>query len=191
MRSHLIGIIKEHQRRVDSLKEELSQAEKEFSVAKRMLEEFDKCWRPEEGETYYYANAHGGVNSTVYQNQLTYNNYVGSFNCFKTKEEAQIEAEKIYVRRYLENIAKRLNGNREVDLTGGRHTNYYLEYSQNCGITLGTCSLYNAGHIICLDQRYKDVAIQEIGEERLKRYLLNGYKMYEGTKPIYEEAKNA
>lgn len=33
------------------------------------------------------------------------------------------------------------------------------------------CTIYHQGTVYCSDATFKDVAIKEIGEERLKRYL--------------------
>ena len=44
-----------------------------------------------------------------------YREYYRAYNCFKTQEEAEQEAEKILVRRQLEDIAKRLNKGEKFD----------------------------------------------------------------------------
>lgn len=50
---------------------------------------------------------------------------------------------------------------------------YYLGYDQvNSKITLECrATIIAQGTVYCLDKSFKDVAIQEIGEERLKKYL--------------------
>ena len=50
---------------------------------------------------------------------------------------------------------------------------YYLGYDQiNSTITLECrTTIIAQGTVYCLDENFKDIAIQEIGEERLKNYL--------------------
>lgn len=95
------------------------------------------------------------------------------YNCSQTKQEAEAEAEKILIRRQLEDIAKRLNKGRRIDWKNTLNSKYFIEYEEFDDII---CDDYiyarkTSGEIYCLNKNFKDVAIQEIGEERLKKYL--------------------
>lgn len=132
-----------------------------------------KRWKPIDCELYYFIGSYGEISSdsfcnTNYIDSQRYSNY----NCFKTKEEAEQEAEKILVRRMLENIARRLNKGENLDWSNNSQCKYYLylwlgeELEQH----IASVRLIQ-GVVYCLDANFKDVAIQEIGKERLKKYL--------------------
>lgn len=68
----------------------------------------------------------------------------------------------------------KLNKGRVIDYDKASQRKYYLYYMQN-GLN-DINQDYNEtakiqGAIFCLDENFKDVAIKEIGEERLRNYL--------------------
>ena len=95
------------------------------------------------------------------------------YNIFKTEEEAKQEAEKILVRRQLEYIARRLNKGREIDWNNENQIKYCIRFNFPLDIISICARLHQKlqGTVYCLSDKFKDVAIQEIGEERLKKYL--------------------
>ena len=95
------------------------------------------------------------------------------YNCFQTREQAEAEAEKILVRRQLEDIARRLNKGEKIDWKGAYQDKYYIYLDTETDELIYGESIWSKdqGTVYCLDQDFLDVAIQEIGEERLKKYL--------------------
>ena len=88
------------------------------------------------------------------------------------EEETKAEAEKILVRRMLEDIARRLNKGKEIDWTSEAPRKYHLCIDKYDNIYDNVCySTKFEGTVYCLDESFLGVAIQEIGEERLKKYL--------------------
>lgn len=150
---------------INKTKEHLVQLEQQLAEA-----EFER-WKPEEGESYYFVGPNLKVFVDTNYKIIRNIGAIKAYNCFRTKGEAEVEAEKILVRRMLEDIARRLNkGGKVTWSTEG--AKYYLYI--NCDGEIDTD--YNAylavqGTIYCLDKSFKRVAIQEIGEERLKKYL--------------------
>ena len=151
--------------------DEIKKTEEHLAAMRERLKDCDEVWKPEEGEKYYYL----GSDLKIYaEENFGYPSDIGAikvFNCFKTAEEAQQEAEKILVRRQLEGIAKKLNKGEKFDWNNdsqAKHrielycdeirTNYYFTYKTQ-------------GAVYCLDENFKDIAVQEIGKERLIKYL--------------------
>lgn len=96
------------------------------------------------------------------------------FNYFRTKEEAKAETEKIIVRRQLEDIARRLNKGKKLDWYDPEQDKLFLCYSSYNIETVKSDIRWRdkaVGVVYCLDKSFKDIAIKEIGEERLLRYL--------------------
>ena len=132
-------------------------------------------WKPEKHETYYFVNSWSDVEDTWRSsiNFIPDKKRYNAYNCFKTKEQAEAEAEKILVRRMLENIARRLNKGKKIDWGNLSQSKYFI-YLNNEDDELGynDSGLYKfQGVVYCLDTWFLDVAIQDIGEERLKKYL--------------------
>ena len=73
----------------------------------------------------------------------------------------------------LEDIARRLNKNKKIDWMNNEQPKYYfyLYNPDNELISDFTQLRKFQGAVYCLDEKFKDIAIQEIGEERLIKYL--------------------
>lgn len=75
------------------------------------------------------------------------------------------------VRRQLEDIARRLNKGEKVKWNGDMR-NYFINFDHTTGKLTQDYNLFcQRADIYCLDENFLQVAIQEIGEERLKKYL--------------------
>lgn len=156
---------------INKTKEHLANMEK--MLKDKEWEEKTQRWKPKANEKYWYVTSTNHTAQTYFvmgddfQRRLIY-------NCFQTREQAEQEAEKILVRRMLEDIARRLNKGEESDWIKCYQKKYYLGYDQvNSKITLECrrSTIIVQGTVFCLDDKFLNVAIQEIGEERLKKYL--------------------
>lgn len=152
--------------------EEINKTKEHLSNMEKMLEEYDyERWEPREGENYWYIN---GINSVADTCFIPSNNDIKRFNnhnCFKTKEQAEADAEKILIRRRLEYIARRLNKGEKVKWNGDMR-NYSINFDHTTGKLTQDYNLFcQRADVYCLDENFLQVAIQEIGEERLKKYL--------------------
>lgn len=154
--------------------EEINKTKEHLANIKKMLEECEyKRWKPKEGEEFFFIDAWNRVCDRNYKEISIYcHEYHDIYNCFRTKEEAEVEAEKILVRRMLEDIAKKLNKGEKIDWDNNVQSKYYIELCCNNIIMTNFFFAHKTqGTVYCLDKNFKDVAIQEIGEERLKKYL--------------------
>ena len=97
--------------------DEINKTKEHLANMEKMLEECEyERWKPKKNEIYYFVSSSGNVeqdwnNSNFIPDVKKYKAY----NCFKTREEAEVEAGKILVRRQLENIARRLNKDKTPD----------------------------------------------------------------------------
>lgn len=158
----------------EELLKEISKTEEHLASMKKMLKDSEyERWRPKLGETYYYTTSTNGIPTADWNDYDVDNSRYDIGNCFETEQEAKAELEKILVRRMLEDIARRLNKGKKPDWIKCYQKKYYLGYDQvNSKITLECRTTTVAqGTVYCLDETFRSVAIQEIGAERLKKYL--------------------
>lgn len=151
--------------------DEINKTKEHLAKMEKMLEECEyERWKPEENEAYYYVSSNLEVRPTINHNNLSDVRTIKAYNYFRTEEEAEAEAEKILIRRQLEDIAKRLNKGEKIEYDN-KQPKYCIELYFNDVLTNFYYCHKTQGTIYCLDENFKDIAIQEIGEERLKAYL--------------------
>ena len=154
---------------------EINKAKEHLANMEKVLKEckYERC-KPKKNETYYFVNSFGEVDqdlgSTGFISDIK--RYY-AYNCFETKEQAKQESEKILVRRQLEDIAKRLNKGKKIDWKNYNQSKCFICIQEDGkGITWDIEDRYKRqGVVYCLKTNFIDVAIQEIGEERLEKYL--------------------
>ena len=153
---------------------EIEKTKQHLTNLEKMLKECGNRWKPKYDEQYWYITDYGTVNYTLFmpRNQnddMRFKNY----NCFKTREQAEQEAEKILIRRQLEDIARRLNKGKKFEWDNFTQWKRYLyfDFEINCIMQGYETLRKRQGVIYSLSRDFKDVAIKEIGEERLIKYL--------------------
>ena len=155
--------------------EEINKTKEHLANMENMLAECQyERWKPKEGEIYYELNKYEKAISNEWFDTCYDNVMFNLYNVFRTCEQARAEAEKILVRRMLEDIARRLNKGEKIDWlddTLNLFTICYDFVSDEIGLTSTSALIKKAGEVYCLNQEFVHVAIQEIGEERLKKYL--------------------
>lgn len=156
---------------------DIEEAQRKLDEARKKLDEYNtgyKRWKPKEGEAFWYIDSSGSVNYTRFMSGIgadteKFENY----NCFKTEGEALQEAEKILVRRQLEDIAKRLNKGEKIDWNDVDQNKYFILFNhwQDTIILEHGWKNKCCGAIYCLDKNFLDIAKREIGEDRLIKYI--------------------
>lgn len=152
------------------LQKEINKTKKYLANMEKLLDECKyKRWKPKDGKIYWYLT--GSLDIWV-SDTLSLSNYE-TYNCFQTEKQAKAEAEKILVRRMLEDIARKLNKGQKIDWSLTEQTKYYIAYDT---VEKGLYCSYNhynqiAGVVYCVDMNFCKVAIEKIGEQRLKKYL--------------------
>lgn len=153
---------------------EINKAAEHIANMKKMLLECEyERRKPEKGKMFYYLNSYNMAIPETWDADCADAAHYNIYNCFKTREQAEAEAEKILVRRMLEDIARRLNKGKEINYKDNTQCKFCLAYNI-VKDRIEVDSDYNyvrIGVVYCLSVKFHDVAIQEIGEERLKKYL--------------------
>lgn len=155
----------------EEILDEINKTKEHLADMEKMLEKCDEMWKPEKGEMFYYLNSYNIAISETWDASYSDAEHYNIYNCFKTREKAEQEAENILIRRQLEDIARRLNKGKEIDWYDNEQSKYCIELYCNNIITNFYIAHKTQGTVYCLDKNFKDVAIQEIGKERLKKYL--------------------
>lgn len=140
----------------------------------KMLKECEyERWKPEKHETYYFVDSCDEVGETWRSsiNFIPDKKRYNAYNCFRTREQAEAEVEKILVRRMLEDIARRLNKGKKINWNDCNQSKYFIYFGENLICISSCCRYKHQGTTYCLNQDFLDVAIQKIGKERLKKYL--------------------
>lgn len=154
--------------------DEINKTKKHLINMEKMLKECEyERWKPERNEEYYYVNQAGATSRAVNDEFDIDAARYRAYNCFLTREQAEQEAEKILVRRMLEDIARRLNKGKEIDWYDDNQIKYCIRFNFPLDMISICARLHKKlqGSVYCLSDKFKDAAIQEIGEERLKKYL--------------------
>lgn len=153
---------------------EIQKTKKHLANMKKMLAECEyERWKPKYQELYFSVDIENSVISFFNHEQVITDRQLKVFNCFKTRKQAEVEAEKILIRRQLEDIARRLNKGRKIDWNNTNQSKYFIGVRENCKRIIwdDEHEYKHQGVVYCLDSNFPVVAFQEIGEERLKNYL--------------------
>ena len=154
--------------------EEINKTKEHLANMEKMLEKCEyERWKPKENEEYYLIDMFNEVFVDRVTGITMEEKLYKVYNCFQTREQAEAEAEKILVRRLLEDIARRLNKGKETNWNSSDESKYYIYLEASEDILSFDRSIRNKiqGVVYCTNMNFLDVAIREIGEERLKKYL--------------------
>ena len=153
---------------------EIEKTKEHLVNLEKMLQECEyRRWKPKKGEMVYFLNSYNVAIAETWDADYSDAKKWNIYNCFQTREQAEAEAEKILVRRMLEDIARRLNRGKEIDWDN----DYQSKYSISFDFYLGKIGILHRlqqkeqGVVYCVDKKFLDVAIEEIGKERLAKYL--------------------
>lgn len=151
---------------------EIEKTKEHLANMEKMLEGCDERWKPKYNDKYYYVSEEcTSMESRAWAEYIVDERY-RRYNVFKTEEEAKREAEKILIRRQLEDIARRLNKGKEFDWGNKNQCKWYILYSTTFGVaTYSSPENKTQGTVYCLDGSFLAVALREIGEGRLRKYL--------------------
>ena len=154
---------------IDELKEKLKEAQDKLENLNK-----NERWKPNTDDAYWFVTDSCENDWGHFSLDIDTDRY-NTYNCFYTQKEAQKEANKILIRRKLEDIARRLNGNEKIDWSNENQRKYFINYYFNDN-NKGLCMDWNKymcvqGAIYCLDKNFIDQARKEIGEKELISYL--------------------
>ena len=127
-------------------------------------------WELEAGDIHIFINSDGIAVSSVWSNYFYQVNRRAAGNCFLTREEAEFELE----RRKVETELLRCGGTRDMmsigDINEDKYFIMYLQDSERIYINYNYGNHY-LGNIYFKTEEDAQRAIDEIGEDRIKKYL--------------------
>ena len=140
-----------------------------------IVEEPIKDWKPKKGDTYYYIGNVGSIFNYDYREDISDEAHLNIGNYFKTKEDAKHMVEKFKVIRELQKFANE-NNEEKIDWKNFNQCKYkifydaedkdlYVDYSIQC-----ESEPFN---IYFTSFKIAKRAIEEIGEDRIKKYYFN------------------
>ncbi len=160
--------LKELEKKIEKLSKELEELKCELDKEKLNNSQMNTRWRAEENEKYWCI-----IDECVYRSLEANENCdkaryeIGNY--FRTEEAAEKAVEKMKIYTQLKDLALRLNKGEEIDWENEDQLKYYIcnesnklhySYCYNC---------HDIGQIYCLDEKFLNIAIKEIGEENLKK----------------------
>lgn len=130
-------------------------------------------WHLKDGDEYYYIDTCGNVDRTIFGiNAYWEDRQMKEFgNEFLTKEEAEHEVE----RRKCEAILLKYGTRDMINIGGINARKYFIVYNNYhnvISISFNQCA-QSQGTIYFKSAKLAQKAIEEVGEERLKKYIFN------------------
>ena len=139
---------------------------------KEEKENTNKIWKPEYGEYYFCIDADGDVAIFTYEDDDVdkFRYLIG--NMFKTKEETEEYAKKIKFQAKFKNFVKERNN--ELNWNDYDQSKWYMYYNHYRKEIMFLDETFNKnqGTIYASSEQILKDAINEIGEENVKKYIL-------------------
>ena len=107
----------------ETLKQKIAEAQEALEQAQKELEKLEsnnaawyKRWEPKKKELYYFIDSDGDISNTYFDKSLSAydRGRFDIFNCFRTKEEAELEAKRLLLWNRMKDLALRCDG-KEID----------------------------------------------------------------------------
>lgn len=140
-----------------------------------IVEEPIKDWKPKKGDKYYYIGSAGSIFNYDCREDILDVAHLNIGNYFKTEEDAKHMVEKFKVIRELQKFANE-NNEEKIDWKNFNQCKYKIFYDAEDG------DLYVDYSIQCESEPFNIYftsfkiakrAIEEIGEDRIKKYYFN------------------
>lgn len=187
----LEDLIKEFKIEKISLAEDFMEnklSEKEIEILRKIIKEHENIYnedneykeRAEYRENYYYITSGGGIYEEIEDNCEADDDYFEIGNYYFTEEEAKEELEKMKIRAKLKRLAERLNfektGKKEITAKEWKNddiTKVVIAYDFGDDVFKNDSNwTYKRDDIYCLDKNFLLKAIEEIGEDELKKLFI-------------------
>lgn len=146
---------------------------KTIDELKKEKENKFKRWRAKSGFRYFYLGDDGIIRyATDFYNMSDDYRYATG-NYFETEAEALRYKQNLITYQHLKNIALRLNEGRKFDWNDLSQRKYYIYFDFKAKeLKQWEADLYKILNVIyCRDEDFLEVALKEIGEEKLKQFL--------------------
>lgn len=150
----------------------IKELQEKLAEAKKIKVE-DGRWKPDENMKYWHVNNKGFCTYGYYINDSYYSNWnYLTDNCFKTKKEAEEYKKQIeYTARYKNYIEEHSDPLDWKDINQPKHYSFLDTYYNQICINY-VCIRKTQGTIYASNEQIISDAINEIGEDNFKKYVL-------------------
>lgn len=159
--------------KIKELEEKQAKILKEIEELKKEKENKSKRWRAKSGFRYFYLCDDGIIMyATDFYNMSDDYRYATG-NYFETEAEALRYKQNLITYQQLKDIALRLNNGQDINQGDYYKDKYYIYYDKEKEEFLldFDCTAQSLNVVYCLDENFLNVALSEIGEEKLKQLL--------------------
>ena len=150
----------------------------DWEVVEEEKKEKKKYWKPKKDEKYYFITAYEYdvcVMDDMNDEVIVDDNRINMGNCFKAEEEAEHMVEKLKVIHELQKFAYE-NNEGEIDWNNFSQNKFCLIYDNevnNIFVDYFSFTRTNPFNIYFTSFKIAKRAIEEIGEDRIKKYYFN------------------
>lgn len=140
-----------------------------------IVEEPIKDWKPKKGNKYYYIGSAGSIFNYDCREDILDVAHLNIGNYFKTEEDAKHMVEKFKVIRELQKFANE-NNEEKIDWKNFNQCKYKIFYDAEDGDLYVDYSIQCESepfNIYFTSSKIAKRAIEEIGEDRIKKYYFN------------------
>ena len=101
----------------EEILKEIEKTKEHLANMEKILKDCEcERWKPKDFSPYFYVDSCMKIEqSEFYNDTYIHSERYNTYSTFKTREQAETEAEKILVRRQLEDIVRRLNKGNKID----------------------------------------------------------------------------
>lgn len=163
------------EKELTELQEQINNMQKKLDKLKQIKsEEKEGKWKPKINKRYYFINDLGTVDWTNWCDDQIDNFRYLIGNIFRTQEEAEFCLEKIKIRSKFKDFIKERSKDLDWGNSNSRQMKYYLYYDNKYKqIEINSCIYAKIqGVIYASDRSILQDAIKEIGEQDVKKYIL-------------------
>ena len=163
---------------LEEIKKQISELQSKVDKIENQKKEEKKGkrWRAEVFEDYYCVSNAGAV-MELHEDLDNFDNYrYKTRNYFKSKEGAKEYQDIINTYYDLMDLSEELNNGEKIDWNDGSQYKYMIYYDFENDTLKRVCAFRckDLGQIYCLDENFKEEAIEKIGEDRLKNLFKYG-----------------
>ena len=156
--------LEEIKKQISELQSKVAKLENESKEEKK-----GKRWRAKINDTYFYINDAGYVDVS-HENNDSFDEYrFKTRNYFKTEEEAEEYKEVMNTYYDLMDLAEELNNGEKIDWEDNQQCKYIILYDFWDNVLRRSNAYVSKkfGQIYCLDEKFKEKAIEKIGTDKL------------------------
>lgn len=160
----------------EELLKQRDKLQKELDKLTELINKKDIRFKPEYGEYYYYLGSNGNIIKTDWANLTSDWFRYNSGNCFKTEDEGRDYKENLITKQQLKDLALELDNGAEVGWSYKDNRKYTIYFSHDSNKLVYDWNwVYRAvGGVHCTNEKFYEVAIERIGEEKLIKLIKSG-----------------